>query len=798
MAKKVVPTEKQKTDSGKLSKSPVQSKQESILKVHPPKEIAIWIAAIIFVITTSVFFWGQLTGKTFFWEDFTEYVYPVQTFSAVESAHGVIPFWNPYSFAGMPFYADIQVGFFYPFNRILNFFVTSDGKLPVGALQFIIILHFFIAQFTMFLLCRSWKISSHGSLIAALTYAFSFALVFHVIHPMIIYHLAWFPLVLMFYYKAMTGSTIKNAIVAGLIFGMSMLSGHPQMTLYEALFLGIFFLWYIIAGFKKKEIIGKQVPKFLICSILPFVIAVGIFAIQYLPSKELAAQSQRSEMTYEKASEGSMANKQIVTSIVPKAFGFIDGAEDRSAPYMLQINDPQTNETKPAPYYHYWDTAFYFGITGLLLGLIAAIALYKQRKVAFLIVMALFGIEFAVGSNGFIYPIFYNFPLFNNFRNPSRIIFYFVLVISLLSGMGFDYLWNNLKRKEVISKILIAGTIILFISILVTAGVWLSGNEITDQIKNQIQSFGITSLIFVFVVLVLLWLLYRGIVKPSLAGAILIVLVFIDLYIAGVSFNSSKVSSDKFYQLEPEMKKQLTPHPPDDLFRVNMRMYQPRSFQAMQRNQGLIDRIMLIEGYNPLILQRVLPPLKTRDEVNAIYNVKDEIGIDSAKKRYAFIERQSYFPRAWLVHKVNIIAENEVHTKMKSGNYDLRNEVIIEEKLSVSLPQVIDTSIKETVRCIEYKSNELKYKINAVKSGILCFSEIWYPAWKAYVDGKETKIFRADYCFRAIEIPEGEHTIEMKYQSETFKSGMYITLFTLLGSIVSFFVFDRKKKNNAG
>ncbi|MFW5702269.1 MAG: hypothetical protein ACOCX7_04910, partial [Bacteroidota bacterium] len=280
-------------------------------------EMRIYIPLILFALTTILFFLDHLAGSAYFWEDFAEFVYPVQTFAATESARGNLPFWNPYSFAGMPFLADIQVGFFYPFNRVLTLFV-SDGRLPVYILQFMIIIHFFFAQLGMYLLARRWKISPMGSIIAAVSYGFSFMLVFHVIHPMIVYHLAWLPLVLYFFSKALAGRKIRSGIIAGIIFGISMLAGHPQMSLFEGFFLGIFFIWTFIAEIRNGELKGGKIGRFIIAGLVTFIVAAGIFAVQLLPSNQLAGLSERQEMTYKGAVEGSLRFKQIYTSVVPK------------------------------------------------------------------------------------------------------------------------------------------------------------------------------------------------------------------------------------------------------------------------------------------------------------------------------------------------------------------------------------------------------------------------------------------------------------------------------------------------
>ena len=59
---------------------------------------------------------------------------------------------------------------------------------------------------------------------------------------------------------------------------------------------------------------------------------------------------------------------------------------------------------------------------------------------------------------------------------------------------------------------------------------------------------------------------------------------------------------------------------------------------------------------------------------------------------------------------------------------------------------------------------------------MLVLSEVYYPAWKAYIDGCPAPIYRADHLLRAIPVPAGEHTVELRYESWTLRAGMAISL----------------------
>ena len=73
-------------------------------------------------------------------------------------------------------------------------------------------------------------------------------------------------------------------------------------------------------------------------------------------------------------------------------------------------------------------------------------------------------------------------------------------------------------------------------------------------------------------------------------------------------------------------------------------------------------------------------------------------------------------------------------------------------------------------------------KTNSNSNQILVLSDNYYPGWKASVDEKETRIFRANYTFRAIELPDGEHIVRFSYAPNSFKLGLTL-------SIVSIFIY---------
>ena len=59
---------------------------------------------------------------------------------------------------------------------------------------------------------------------------------------------------------------------------------------------------------------------------------------------------------------------------------------------------------------------------------------------------------------------------------------------------------------------------------------------------------------------------------------------------------------------------------------------------------------------------------------------------------------------------------------------------------------------------------------------MLFLADLAYPGWKAYVDGQETPIYRANYLFRSVFVPAGRHTVEFAYRPRSSRLGLLLTL----------------------
>ena len=63
-------------------------------------------------------------------------------------------------------------------------------------------------------------------------------------------------------------------------------------------------------------------------------------------------------------------------------------------------------------------------------------------------------------------------------------------------------------------------------------------------------------------------------------------------------------------------------------------------------------------------------------------------------------------------------------------------------------------------------------------------SEVFYPGWKATIDGNRVQLERADYLITALPLPAGSHTVTYRYDPVSFRIGATGTLVSCLCALV--------------
>jgi hypothetical protein len=740
-----------------------EPRRRNVPMVKPP-QLPRWLPALGFVVVTVVFFAPHLFGERFFWEDFVEQFYPMQVFAVRHWARAVLPFWNPYTFCGMPFLADPQVGFFYPPHWLLGMVMLLEGTLPVWWVQLVVIAHFVVAQWGAYALCRAVGASTAGAVVAGIGYGLSGVLTHHVIHPMIVYHLSWLPWVLLLLWRALRERSWWWAVWSGMLLGMSLHAGHPQTVLYEYVLLLAFVGWTVFAQLRARELGAAEALLQGVRGITPLAIGVGLFAVQLLSTQELAQLSERAEGAgLEWAAEVSLMPQQLVTLVVPRFFGSTLPPGERHVPLYLE----------GTRYYHYWETAFYIGVGTLLLALVGIPGRWRTPQGAFWLVAVLVALVFAFGKYAPLFPLLYELPGFRLFRVPPRALFVVALGLCIFAAWGFDELWQQPRRH--LSRLLWAGTPLAAIALMTATGTLPALLSTPAPWIEQVRSEGATALwlfLLAFGVALLLW---RGWLPPAVAAVMLAVVVAVDLTIAHAPFTRSRQDPERLLQMPQQLKAMLQPKPPQELFRVSMR---DDFGMAMLRNQGMLDSILLFEGYNQLRLERRNPPMPTAEATFDLLSIRYRIALDTPTRQMYFRQRPSAFSWAWMRYRAQVVPSESTEVVLRSGAVDPHREVLLEEPPPLQLSGAEPQEVAHRLRCLQYEHNWQRWEVETAQPGLLCLSEIWYPAWRARVDGAPVPVLRAYHSLRALPVPAGRHVVELFYDSAAFRRGAWVSAIT--------------------
>jgi uncharacterized membrane protein YfhO len=125
------------------------------------------------------------------------------------------------------------------------------------------------------------------------------------------------------------------------------------------------------------------------------------------------------------------------------------------------------------------------------------------------------------------------------------------------------------------------------------------------------------------------------------------------------------------------------------------------------------------------------------------------------------------------VHEARSVGEGDALPLLASGAIDPRQVALFEGEAPTLAPAANTGSDAASV--VSTSSGRMTIQTQTDVDSLVMVSEIAYPAWNAYVDGKAVPLSTADHALRAIPIPAGAHTVELRYESTPLRIGLAIS-----------------------
>ena len=709
-------------------------------------------------------------GKTFFFRDFGIFTLPNAAFERDSFWRGELPLWNPLDNCGIPFLAQWNMAALYP-PALLYLLLPLIPGLNLFALG-----HLLFAGVGMYLLAFHWTQNRLAAAVAGTAFTFNGMTLDCLMWTSNLAGLAWMPWVVLAMDQAWQSGG-QRVVIAALIGALQMLAGAPEI---------IVFTWFILFGMLILKLsAGQERPRILIRAGVAGLFVAFLSAVQLLPFLDLLSHSERN------SSYGTGA------WAVP-----LWGGANLFVPLFHCYEQPLGVFFQPG---QDWVSSYYPGI-GVLILAVLAIVLAPQPRTWLLAGLAIFGFWVGMGNAGLLYTaLFKVLPMLGFMRYPVKFVFLATFAVPLLAAFTIATVNKTESGGPIRKAAWWTGAVMTLSAFAIGALLW---HAHTHPFRNEqwpvLYHGGLLRLVFLMLIPGVVWL-HK--VRPlPLAAWLLLIFVWADMATSGPSQNP--VVDESVYQ--PGLLAQYQ-HPLP-------RMGESRAFvlprvynlfyhrelknvrddylgrrSTLMGDCNILDKVPIADGFYPLHVreqQSLFDDFSQASYENIVSpGLADFLSISLVSdpdKLLAWQTRPSHLPFYSVGAKPEFLELSNTIPRLLAPDFDPRKTVYLpaEAKGQVSLTNVVGAAVLES----KFNAQQEEFEIQADAPTLLVLSQTYYHPWHAEVNGQPAKIWRANFAFQAVEIPQGKSRVKFTYHDSLFLTGAIISLITTLVCLTALLV----------
>ena len=434
-----------------------------------------------------------------------------------------------------------------------------------------------------------------------------------------------------------------------------------------------------------------------------------------------------------------------------------------------------------------------------------------------LLVATIFSILLSWGYNFLPLTEFFAkfFPMYNKFRAVESILVVAEVTMPLLGFLALKEITdNNIPKDKLVKYTFISAGItagFCFLAFLVSFGLnyswgrdestfaqwpsWLIDSILAER-ASIFRASAMRSLLFVIVAAALVWLFVKEKIKLMTFTAILGILVLMDMWPIDKKFlNEDNFVKEKAYNSyfeQKEWEKYILEREKDNL---SYRVYNLTDLQGPFNDSRTSYYLKSVGGYSAAKLRRYqdLIDAHITGETNVMLKSVEQAGnrlvmpksqkteypvLNMLNMKYAVanqehplvIENENAMGNAWFVDSVMIAQTHDAEPAALSSII-LHNTLVTDVKFESFVKEYVPHhDSTAAIKLTGYAPDFVEYDYSAAESGLVVFSEIYYPyGWNAYIDGTPAEHFRANYTLRAMNVPAGKHHIRFEFRPQTIE-----------------------------
>lgn len=645
-----------------------------------------------------------------------------------------IPLWAPGAACGFPFFAEPQTATFYPV-ACLSALLFGGGNMVFQAYW---LGHWFLGTMGFFFLLKRLGITPAGAFAGSITFSFCGYFIGHAEHTPNIVTMAFVPWVLLLVDLAHNRS-FWYSLPAGVLVGFAGLGGYPGLLIF---FGPLLVLWCLLKF--------KDLKKTSIIVLVTFLTGAAILSPTYISFlTEGKGYTDRSgPLTVQEACKLNRFTWGALVSMLAPSMTM-------SYPHLFGAQVPHIPMLNP-----------YMGIFGALSIILAVLDERTRTRWRWLLVFMLIGFLLSLGSAGGIRVIaHYLFPPLQWVRHTGMSRSFWMLGGSIVAGVVFDRLMaaKQTRRLQLAGWSLAILGIFFYLSVSILFWAWLEGDYIirhgfihTYQRANSFSAAlsCVTGPLILTAGFAAAMAALRYSVPKTLVTGVLLFLIVADAAVHQYT-NKETVCWNGQASITAQRLDDMGPNDSiNPTFAMGQRKIGPTFFNlwSFDGNSYIRNNLATTSRAYDSLVGGTWPPFK-------------ETG---------FLEVLLHAPRFWLTPHVRCIdgKNGEALSRLRSSKPDGPVPVYIHSSRCTDSSHSGEWTIPGSfgsVTILKYNPELVALRVSAPEDCWLFATERFAGSWKAEIDGKKTEVAKANFCFRAVRIPKGDHLIKMRYSPWLYK-----------------------------